>query len=250
MSDRLKSIVFAAALCAACSLLLTAASTGLKGYQQANIKIDRQRNILKSVGLVASGTVYSKEDIQRLYEQNITLLSLDENGQVLPQPPDEGDDLHIYLYRKPDGAVASYVVPINTRGLWGKIRGYLAIESDGSTVSGFTVYQHGETPGLGGEIESAWFQKQFKGKKIVDQGGRFVSIAIAKGAVKDTVPRDRQANYVDGISGATLTGKFLSSGIKDILMTYEPISIKFRTDQLRGGPVRATPSAGAPETNT
>ena len=243
MSDRLKSIVFAGALCLACSLLLTAASTGLKGYQQNNIRLDRQKNILKSVGLVESGTSYSNEDIQRLYDGNITLLNLDENGQVLDRPPGEGDNLNLYIYKKKDGTIASYVVPIDTRGLWGKIRGYLAIESDGSTVSGFTVYQHGETPGLGGEIESAWFQKQFNGKKIVDQAGQFVSIGIAKGVVKDSVPQNRQANYVDGISGATLTGKFLSGGIKDILTRYEPISIKFRTDQMKRSPAidRAAP---------
>jgi len=50
--------------------------------------------------------------------------------------------------------------------------------------------------------------------------------------VKDTVPKDRRGNYVDGISGATLTGKYLSSGLKDILLEYEPVSLKFRTKKL------------------
>ena len=133
----------------------------------------------------------------------------------------------IILYVK-DGNIHAYIVPINSRGLWGRILGYLAIQNDGSTVSGFTVYKHSETPGLGGEIEKKWFQKNFVGKKIVDHDGYFVSVSIAKGKVADKIPEKSQANYVDGISGATLTGKYLSAGMKEILQNYEPVSIRFR----------------------
>ena len=63
---------------------------------------------------------------------------------------------------------------------------------------------------MGGEIEKRWFQKNFVGKKIIDQAGEFVSIAIAKGTVEDKVPEKTRMNYVDGISGATLTGKYLT----------------------------------------
>jgi Na+-transporting NADH:ubiquinone oxidoreductase subunit C len=114
--------------------------------------------------------------------------------------------------------------------------GYLAIESDGSTISGFTVYKHAETPGLGGEIEKDWFQKNFVGKKIVDQNGDFVSVSIAKGKVSDSIPKEQQANFVDGISGATLTGKYLSAGVKQILEDYEPVSIRFRKNRMKKMP--------------
>jgi Na+-transporting NADH:ubiquinone oxidoreductase subunit C len=33
---------------------------------------------------------------------------------------------------------------------------------------------------------------------------------------------------VDGISGATLTGRYLSEGLEETLMQYEPVSIIFR----------------------
>ena len=42
------------------------------------------------------------------------------------------------------------------------------------------------------------------------------------------MPPDKRANYVDGISGATLTGKYLTAGLHQILSTYEPASIRFR----------------------
>ena len=126
--------------------------------------------------------------------------------------------------------IRAYILPIDTRGLWGKIKGYLAVAEDGATITGFTVFSHAETPGLGGEIEKRWFQKNFIGKKIVDRAGQFVSISVAKGKVGETVPEDRRANTVDGISGATLTGKFLTAGLKSILSDYEPVSVRFRTN--------------------
>lgn len=233
MSDSLKSILFAGALCVVCSLLLTAASSGLKEYQQSNIVLDRQKNLLKSVGLIVTGKQYADDDIRTLYEKNITRMCLDEDGKVLASLPESGNAMQMYVYATADGTIMSYILPINSRGLWGRILGYLAIDSDGTTINGFTVYKHSETPGLGGEIESAWFQKQFKGKKIVDQAGEFVSISVAKGTAKDSVSQNRQINYVDGISGATLTGKFLSGGIRETLSAYEPISIKFRTKQMK-----------------
>ena len=134
------------------------------------------------------------------------------------------------VYEK-DNTIQAYVVPIDTRGLWGKIHGYLAIDNDGKTVRGFTVYQHSETPGLGGEIESRWFRKNFRGKKIVNKSGNFVSISIAKGKTDEVVPPDKRPNYVDGISGATMTGKFLTAGLRDILKEYEPVAIRFRQDR-------------------
>jgi Na+-transporting NADH:ubiquinone oxidoreductase subunit C len=104
----------------------------------------------------------------------------------------------------------------------------MALENDGTTVKGFTVYQHSETPGLGGEIEKKWFQQNFEGKKIVDQQGNFVAVQVAKGSVPDS----KEPHYVDGISGATLTGKYLSRGLEKTLSRYEPVSLCFRKNRL------------------
>ena len=232
MSDTFKSVSFALVTAVICSLLLTAASSGLKPFQQENIAVDRKKNILKSIGLVEDGREYGIDSIKSIYAENITSMYVDDEGRVVEAGSAADTGLPIYLYTR-DGEVAAYVVPINTRGLWGKIFVYLALESDGSTVSGFSVYQHSETPGLGGEIEKAWFQNNFKGKRIVDQGGSFVSIGIAKPAATGGMSPAEKANYVDGISGATLTGRFLSAGLKEILSEYEPVSIRFRSNEMR-----------------
>lgn len=231
MSDNLKTVVFAAALCLVCSVLLTAASSGLKTFHRKNLLLDKHRNILKSVGLIRDNTKYTSEQIEKRYEQNIKAVWVNPSGQIVTQEKRGEMDMPIYLYLN-NSAISAYIVPINTRGLWGKIYGYLAIKSDGETISGFSVYSHSETPGLGGEIEKNWFQKNFVGKKIVDKAGNFVSVAVAKGDVTEKIPVEKQINYVDGISGATLTGKFLSAGFKEILLQYEPVSLKFRKNMI------------------
>jgi len=231
MSDTLKSIGFAVLTAVICSLLLTAAASGLKKYKLRNVAIDKQKNILRAVGLLDDQKSYDADAITKLYNENIECLWVAENGEIVAAEQRSPRDLPLCVYMQGE-QLRAYVIPINTRGLWGKIHGYLALKNDGATIAGFTVYQHNETPGLGGEIETAWFQKNFQGKKIVSQAGDFISIKIAKGPVTQAIPKAQQVNYVDGISGATLTGKFLTTGFQTILSSYEPVSIRFRKNQV------------------
>lgn len=230
-------IFFALVLSVVCSLLITAAATGLKDRQQENMALDKKVNLLQAAGLVDAGQKPGKDTINALYDERIEEVVVDSQGRVMET--ENPDGMHLYFIHAPGSRndhdfndISGYIVPINTRGLWGKIQGYLAFENDGQTVSGFSVFSHSETPGLGGEIESAWFRKNFKGKKILNSQNKFVSIGIAKGKAED-LPKDEQSNYVDGISGATLTGRYLSEGIKNTLMKYEGVSVAFRQKQLK-----------------
>ena len=227
MSDAMKSLLFAAVIGIVCSLLLTAASSGLKAFQQENALVDRQRNVLKSVGALEPERKYGTGEIKELFAAAIKDIRVDANGQVLDA--DAASGLPLFLYT-PDGQVQSYIVPVDSRGLWGRIYGYLAIDNDGRTVTGFSVYQHSETPGLGGEIEKPWFQQNFVGRQIADAQGNLTSVGIAKGKVAEVIAPERKDHYVDGISGATLTGRYLSEGLKDILKAYEPVSRRFRDE--------------------
>ena len=226
MSDQLKSIVFTAVVALVCSLMLTAAASGLKDRRLRNVAVDRQKNILKSVGLVDPAEKVTVDRIEQLYKENIRCYSLDGTGRIGAADSKDGG-LPVCFYVK-EGKPAAYILPVDSRGLWGKIHGYLAIENDGKTVAGFSVYSHNETPGLGGEIEKPWFQKNFVGKKIVDQSGNFASVRIAKGKAAEVVAPAELPNVVDGISGASLTGKYLSGGLKDLLQEYEVLSKQFR----------------------
>jgi Na+-transporting NADH:ubiquinone oxidoreductase subunit C len=235
MSNQFKSLLIAAVMCLVCSIVLTAAATGLQSLQQKNMLHDKHRNILKSVALIDPDGRYDRAAVEKLYDEFIEAVWVTPEGEIVAEPDRGQQDYPIYLYTR-EGAIQAYIVPIDSRGLWGRILGYLAIESDGSTISGFTVYQHSETPGLGGEIEKRWFQKNFVGKRIVDRDGNFVSVQIAKGDVETRVPEPQQPHYVDGISGATLTGQYLSAGMREILHKYEPVSIRFRNNQIQSVP--------------
>ncbi|MDM8518192.1 FMN-binding protein, partial [Desulfobacterales bacterium HSG16] len=186
MSDQLKSIFFAAATAVICSLLLSGASVGLSGYKMRNIALDRQKNILLAAGLIHEDGSYLPENIEKIFSENIRTCKIDAAGRIISEKEGQPNQLPVSLYMK-NGEVFAYIIPIDTQGLWGKIHGYLALEKDGSTIIGFTVYKHSETPGLGGEIEKAWFSKNFKGKKIVDRTGNFVSISIARGKVSQGI---------------------------------------------------------------
>ena len=149
MSNRLKSILFAAGLCLVSSIILTTASTGLQRFQEKNMLIDKHRNILMAVGLIESDRRYTADEIESLYATYIKPLWVDPAGRLIEESQRGEKDFPLYVYQKEE-KIEAYVVPINSRGLWGRIQGYLALEDDGSTIAGFTVYQHSETPGLGG----------------------------------------------------------------------------------------------------
>lgn len=227
MSDARKAIFFATTVAFVCCLCITAASTALKERQQVNMRLDRQKNILKAASIDYGSVQDSAEAMATLFKNHILKVWARADGTLYSESPEgESSYLPLYLTVK-NGEVASYILPFNSRGLWGRIKGYLAIEADGRTIKGFTVYAHQETPGLGGEIESEWFQNNFVGKKIVGKSGEFAAIRISKGKVAGELD-----NVVDGISGATLTGRYLSQGLASDLAIYEGVSLRFRQNRI------------------
>jgi len=228
MSETKQAVGFALVVASVCCLCITAASTGLKARQQNNMLLDRQKNVLKAAAISYDSATASFAEIEGLFKAHIFQVWAGPDGELYSDPPDSDEALLPLYLTLEEGDIVSYILPVDSRGLWGRIKGYMAIESDGSTIKGFTVYSHQETPGLGGEIESDWFQKNFVGKKIVGKSGEFASIKIAKGKALGDLD-----NEVDGISGATLTGRYLSEGLATNLATYERISLRFRQNLIK-----------------
>ena len=218
---------FAAMVTIICSVLLAGAATLLKPRQDENKTLDKKKNILISVGIQpAQGDKFTRSEINQTYEKKIKEFVIDLKGNVVegkkPSDLDPNKDKDLLaVYENVEGAeIKGYVIPVSGKGLWSTIKGYLAIAPDGSTVKGITFYSHGETPGLGGEIEKEWFTSNFTGKKITDENGDLVSIDIVKGKVD---PNSKNAIHeVDGISGATLTGRGINIFLAKDLKTYEP----------------------------
>jgi len=222
-------LFFAAVVTITCSVLLSSAANLLKDRQQENIALDKQKNIIASAGFKAEeGKELTRQDILKIYDENIKSSVLDLQGKLVEgktvadvDPKVDIDLLPIYFSEK-DGQLSSYIIPVSGKGLWSTIYGYLALEPDGITVKGITFYQHGETPGLGGEIEKEWFTSSFEGKKIRTESGELVSITVVKGKVAEKIEAERQSYYVDGISGSTLTCNGVTNFLKTELQKYEP----------------------------
>ncbi|NQU66609.1 MAG: NADH:ubiquinone reductase (Na(+)-transporting) subunit C [Candidatus Marinimicrobia bacterium] len=200
------------------AFLLALASTGLKDRQDFNRLLDTKKNVLKSVGEYES--VMTPQAVEEAYTQFISEKFLDDTGKIT----DTDVGLSLFEYRK-DGKVEGYILPVSGKGLWSTIKGFFAVGTDRNTVLGITFYEHGETPGLGGEIEKDWFTSQFAGKKIFTSKNDLVSITIAKG--KSTIVDEY---HVDGVSGATLTTKGVNDFLLRDLKKYE----KFLTRSVQG----------------
>ena len=89
--------------------------------------------------------------------------------------------------------------------------GFVSLADDFSTINGFAFYEHGETPGLGGEIDNPSWKEQWAGKKVYDGSGN-VRIEVLKGAV-DRASEDA-VYQVDGLAGATLTARGVSNLVR------------------------------------
>lgn len=120
--------------------------------------------------------------------------------------------LPVYVCNK--DADTLYIIPLRGKGLWGPVWGYLALESDFNTLYGAVFDHKSETPGLGAEINTDWFESAFKGKKLFEND-EFVSIEVAKGGnTQDNI------HAVDAISGGTITSKGVEAMITDCLQGY------------------------------
>ena len=175
---------YAGVLGAACAFLLTGVASFTAPYREANADADRKRNILTVLEVPYTKNV-SSEALVGIFETNVR--------------EEASGELEIYRYAPSDsGGRETVAVHFEGPGLWGPIRGFLALDTDMRTIRGITFYEQEETPGLGGEIASDWFLKAFVGKKIVDASGK-PGIIIKGGGETNAM------NEVDTISGATMT---------------------------------------------
>lgn len=209
------TLLFAVIVTVVASLLLASAATLLRPYQERNGELDLKTNILKSLGLVPTGRI-TAETIEQLYSDSLEQIFITKTGEVT-----EESDLPVYLRKNKNDELIALAIPVSGKGLWSTIYAYLSLEPDYETVRWVTFYKHGETPGLGGEIEKEWFSENFAGKKIFSPDGELVSIRVARGNAESSVPQNQLYHTVDGISGATLTGKGVTEFIRNDLEKYQ-----------------------------
>ena len=196
MKDNVRVILFAAILGLVCSVLLVGATLFTAPYRLANEKAEEIRNFLSALEV----PIDPESDAQALLAVFNRDVKVRELGELIlyEYRPQAGKSPSGASGGDPAGAPTAIAVPFDGMGLWGPIRGVLALEADLLTIRAIRFYQQEETPGLGGEIGAEWFQNQFRGKRIVSSSGEAGFQILKPGAEKDE-------NSVDGISGATMT---------------------------------------------
>jgi Na+-transporting NADH:ubiquinone oxidoreductase subunit C len=193
-NSNLYTIIYATVMVVVVAVILAFASSLLKERQQRNVEIERKEMILRSVQLGADQEARANDKagyIEAEYAKYIKDSSINEQGK----------DLTLYICTIENGE-RFYVIPLRGVGLWGPVWGYISLKEDFNTVYGATFDHKSETPGLGAEITTPMFYKQFENKKIFDESGNFVSVQVVKGGADVS-----SGHEVDAISGGTITSK-------------------------------------------
>ncbi|CAH8199477.1 Na(+)-translocating NADH-quinone reductase subunit C [Vibrio sp. SA48] len=221
-NDSIKKTLFVViALSLVCSIIVSTAAVGLRDKQKANAVLDKQSKIVEMAGLQAEGTVpelfaqyieprlvdfdsgdfvegdaanYDQRKAAKVPAESIKLTAEQDKAKILRR----ANTGVVYLVKNGD-EISKVIIPIHGNGLWSMMYAFVAVETDGNTVSGITYYEQGETPGLGGEVENPSWRAQFIGKKLFDENHQ-PAIKIVKGGA----PAGSE-HGVDGLSGATLT---------------------------------------------
>ncbi len=223
--------VFSTVMVMLVATLLSFVAEQLKPFQEKNIEIEKKLDILRSVGIARDIDDVKDKDIfvEEAYDNNITKsFAINPEGELkedveafkvnlkaeLAKSP-EDRNLPVYVYVDEDGNEI-YILPLQGKGLWGPIWGYISLEEDLTTIYGAIFAHSKETPGLGAEINTDWYQSQYLGKKIFDDAGNFTSVRVVKGGAD---PDDPHA--VDAISGGTITSVALQEMMEKCLGNYE-----------------------------
>ena len=223
---------FAVTVCVVISTALAVTANSLKPAQEAAAEFDRQKNVMMAVGVVEAGDARPRSELEALYKRRFAEVVVDtQDGTVAAgktvddvSKMKSADDKKRYrvvvLGKTEDGKTDTYVLPISGKGLWSTIYGYLALEGDLNHVRGVTFYKHGETPGLGGECENPVWCATWAGKSILDEQKKLVGVAVKKGKVDESIPAEK-AHKVDGLSGATITSKGITTFVLADLKAFD-----------------------------
>lgn len=236
----IRTFVVIGVLCLVCSLLVCISVVALKDLQEKAMNVDREKSIL-----AAAQIAFTDSDVSKTYADRIEARLLDlstgefvtdkdklksilgdgsidgynfvsaaklpDSSITIPADQDlakirtRAKYMPVYLVRSASG-YSSIILPFYGQGLWSTMYGYLSVGTDGNTIRGVKYYSHGETPGLGAEIENPAFTALWVNKKLYDEAGN-VAFKVSKKV-------ENKDYEVDALSGATLTSNGVSTSVE------------------------------------
>lgn len=210
------TIIYASVMVVLVAVLLAFTSESLRSFQKENEANDKRQQILRSVNVSVSGAeteIKYNELIKESFLVNEKGQKVDGDAFAVDASKMVAENTYPVFVINIDGQT-KYIMAMYGAGLWGPIWGYISMNDDGNTIFGTDFSHQGETPGLGAEITTSAFSSQFVNKQIF-KNNEFKSIAIVKPG-KDAQGQD----YVDGISGGTITSVGVDHMIKNSLGHY------------------------------
>ncbi len=226
------TIIYASVMVIVVALGLAFTHQVLNDKQIANENTDKMQQILRSLNLeVNAAEAQNKysELVKNAYLVDDEGVKVEGTEGITPDDPAFSTELGdaqakgLPVYEAEVDGATKYIIPMSGAGLWGPIWGYLAVETDGSTIYGSEFGHAGETPGLGAEIEYAPFRNQFKGKNLFREN-EFTSVAVVKPG-----QTNNRRDYVDGISGGTITSKGVDNMLLNSVGRYKNFLMNLHT---------------------
>lgn len=234
-------------VCAVCSVFVASAAVILRPIQAKNAELFKNKNILIACGLIDKKDSISAEKCEELLN-SVRILKVDLSTQKIvaegPEAlqydertaaktpgesvaiagskfnvglPSRGRYGLVFVAVNPETNEKRVVLPLVGRGLWSVMSAFIALDgNDMNTIKSLLFYEHGETAGLGGEVENPNWAARWVDKKAFD--GNMPAVHVIKGAA----PMGAEFE-VDGISGATLTCNGVNGTVGYWLALYKPV---------------------------
>lgn len=225
---------FAAAICVFCSIFVAGSAVALKDKQDLNAVVDKQKQVLKVAGLLKEGEVIADAEVGKRFEANLEPHLVDlatgklvedaaaaasfDQAKAMKDPATSKDapandakvqrlpNQALIYHLKEGDQIKAIILPVEGKGLWSTLKGFIALAPDTTTVMGLTFYSHKETPGLGGEVDNPKWKAMWPGRKVFDDQWK-ATLKVIKGQAG---PAKDDPYRVDGLSGATITSRGVS----------------------------------------
>jgi Na+-transporting NADH:ubiquinone oxidoreductase subunit C len=226
----LKALLVVTTTALVCSILVTVATVKLQPIQKSYQNLERNRAIVQISGLTNDSKLLSDREIVSLFQKmeakiidlkvgrfdtkynpsTFETWKIDNDPELSVAIPAESDIaklsrrselITVFLVKDKD-KLERLLLPISGQGMWSKIYGFIALETDLNTIADIIFYKQAETSGIGDKILNPDWQSSWRTKQLYDDNGILqIGIQGSQSAQNNLASK----HQVDAITGATVT---------------------------------------------